>query len=100
MFTEHEECPVICFNLVTCNHLTYVIIKNNKDYLQNEMGFILKNYSEAEREGETEIFSYLQSDEMILGNGEENYIYILKILNECENRNHLIARTLLDTYVF
>lgn len=40
------------------------------------MGFILKNYFEAERVGETEIFSYLQSDKMILtGEWGTKYIY-------------------------
>lgn len=40
---NRQECPVICFNLVTCNCLHYVIIKNTKDYLQNKIGLVMKN---------------------------------------------------------
>lgn len=53
MFTEQEEWPVICFNLVTCNHLDYVIITDTKHYLWNEVKSIFKNDLEAERVGET-----------------------------------------------
>lgn len=44
---------MICFNLVACNHLPYVIIKNIKYCLQDEIGLLLKNYFEAEKVGET-----------------------------------------------